>query len=109
MAQVTDQQKLEKGQDAFTSKPPPTAAYVRWLLAAADTTDPTSPLHRIGINAFDAAAGNHNHQGTNSKLLYDPTTALIPGDLSTLVGVRNAVKAMIRLMVPNGAVDQTTN
>lgn len=104
-----DEQKRLRGEDSFTQKTPPSAAYIRWLLAQGDTQDPASPLHRLGAGPGDAAAGNHSHDGRNSAYLFNPLTDIITGDLATTAGVRNALKQVITLLTRLGATDGTTN
>lgn len=101
--------KMLNGDDSFTSKTPPTAAYVSWLLAQGDTVSPKSPLHRLGINEWDASPGNHKHNGRDSHYLFDPAVDIITGDLSTLAGVRNALKGVLTALKKVGLTDQTTN
>lgn len=101
--------KMLNGDDSFTSKSPPSAAYVTWLLAQGDTQSPKSPLHRIGTREYDAAAGNHKHDGRSSQYLFDPASDIITGDLATTAGLRTAVKGILRALTKIGIVDQTTN
>lgn len=107
MADVDD--KMQAGDDSFTSKTPPSAAYVRWFLAQGDTIDQTSPLHRLGPGPGDASPGNHKHDGRTSQYLFNPGSSVITGDLATTAGQRTAIKKIIGLLVQVGAVDSTTN
>jgi len=101
--------KMLNGDDSFTKKSPPSAAYVSWLLAQGDTQSPKSPLHRLGINEWDASPGNHQHDGRASRYLFDPAIDIIEGDLSVLAGQRNAIKGILTALKKVGITDQTTN
>lgn len=97
------------GDDSFTSKSPPSAAFVNWFLAQGDTQSAKSPLHRLGTKENDAAPGNHKHDGRTSQYLFDPAVDIVHGDLSTLAGVRLAVKELLVILRKVGITDQTTN
>lgn len=101
--------KMFNGDDSFTTKSPPSAAYVSWFLAQGDAQTPTSPLHRLGINEWDASPGNHRHNGRDSAYLFDPATDIITGDLSVLAGQRTAIKGILTALKKVGITDQTTN
>lgn len=100
--------KMLNGDDSFTSKTPPSAAYISWLLAQGDTQTPKSPLHRLGMMEFDASPGNHKHDGRKSPYLFDPSTDIITGDISTTAGQRTAIKGILTALRKVGLVDQTT-
>lgn len=97
------------GDDSFSSKTPPSTAFVRWFLAQADTVSEKSPLHYLGIGPTDAAYGNHKHDGVRSPYLWDPGTNIATGDLSTQAGLRSALKAVLTAMKLQGFTDNTTN
>jgi hypothetical protein len=80
---------------------------VAWLHANAPYRSKTDLHHRVGVDAWEAAAGNHRHRGTDSAPLFS-STDVITGDLSTTLGVRNALKQVIGLLVQLGATDNTT-
>lgn len=106
---MVDANDLLNADDSYTSKSPPPAAFVNWFLAQGDTQSPKSPLHRLGTKEFDAAAGNHKHDGRTSAYLFDPATDIITGDLSTPGGLREAVKGILTALKRVGLTDQTTN
>lgn len=91
---------------SFKNKQPPSAEFVTWLLANANAQNPNSPLHRLGIGEGDASAGNHTHDGRNSRAII-PGTA-VNGNLATDLGQRQAIKGIINVLVKLGAVDGTT-
>lgn len=107
MADAND--RMLNGDDSFTSKSPPSAAYVSWLLAQGDTRSPKSPLHRLGITEYDASPGNHKHDGRTSQFLFNPSSDIITGDLSTTAGLRTAVKGILTALKRVGITDATTN
>ena len=107
MADLT--KDMMKGDDSFTKETPPSAAYVRWFLAQGDTTNPTSPLHRLGSDAENASPGHHNHDGRTSRYLFDPGSDIVTGDLSNTAGQRTAIKRILGILVRLGVTDATTN
>ena len=104
-----NEQERRKREESVMNQTPPSAAYVRWMLAQADTTDPTSPLHRIGIKSTDAAAGNHTHRGRDSAMLFRPGVDAVAGDISTTAGQRTAIKGILTQLAKLGLTDNTTN
>lgn len=106
---MVDANDLLNADDSFTSKSPPPASFVTWVLAQGDTKSPTSPLHRLGTKEFDAARGDHTHDGRNSRYLFDPAVDIISGDLSTLAGQRTAIKGILTALKKVGITDSTTN
>lgn len=105
---ASDEEKMQKGS-SFANKTPPTAAYVRWLLAGGDVTSPKSPLHYLGSGPGDAAPGDHKHDGRTSSYLFTPGTDVVTGNLAVLAGQREAIKKIITLLTRLGVTDSTTN
>ena len=104
---MADDKGLQSGKDSFTSKTPPSAAYVAWLLAQGDTQSQSSPLHRLGTENYNASPGNHRHDGRSSPYLFTAQD-IITGDISVTAGQRTALKKIISLLVQLGAKDGTT-
>lgn len=104
-----DEVQRRKREDSAINQTPPSAAYVRWLLAQGDTTDPASPLHRLGIRPSDAAPGNHTHNGRNSSFLFRPGVDVVTGDISVTAGQRTAIKGILNQLAKLGLTDNTTN
>lgn len=109
MTSMVDANDLLNADDSYTSKSPPPAAFVQWLLAQGDVQSPKSPLHRLGTKEWDAAPGNHKHDGRTSAYLFDPGSDIVEGDLSTAAGLRDAIKDILTALRKVGLNDQTTN
>lgn len=91
-----------------TGEPPPPEV-LTWLHALAPYRQVNDLHHRIGQNAYDAAAGNHRHTGEdNSVPLFDDLD-VIEGDLSTTAGLQTAVRKIAQLLAELGATNSTTN
>ena len=106
---MVDANDLLNADDSYTTKSPPPAAFVTWVLAQGDTRSNTSPLHRLGSKEFDASPGHHTHDGRNSRYLFDPAADIITGDLATLAGQRTAIKGILTALKKLGLTDNTTN
>lgn len=65
--------------------------------------------HTLGTGPMQAARGSHQHNGTDSALLFDPSTAIASGDLSTAAGQRSAIKAILTALANVGLTDSTSN
>jgi hypothetical protein len=65
--------------------------------------------HTIGAGPLQAAPGNHTHNGNDSPFLFDPSTTIATGDLSTTAGQRTAIKAILTALKNIGMTDSTSN
>jgi hypothetical protein len=104
----TDKKKLEqvelfrRGIAGNTPEKPPASRYINWFHSQAPYRAPTDLHHQLGRNSWDAAAGDHTHDGTNSPLILEGLT--IEGARNT-DAYRQSVNA---LLVRLGAKDNTT-
>lgn len=104
---MADDTGFQSGKDSFTTKTPPSAAYVGWLLSQGDVQSQSSPLHRLGTESYNASPGHHRHDGRTSAFLFNKNDTIL-GDISTTAGQRTAIKKIIGLLVQLGASDGTT-
>lgn len=109
MAENNSKKRIAGQEDNYQRERPPSAAYIAWFMAEADTTSPSSVFHRLGFLENEAAPGNHLHDGRNSAFLFDPATDIINGDLATSNGLQTAVREIARLLALLGATNSTTN
>lgn len=74
----------------------PSEKVVDWFHARASTTQRTDLHHPIGNGGTDAAAGDHDHDGVNSKFLFNPAVTTftdLPASPSA-ADIRAAVNAL---------------
>lgn len=67
MAFNEETDKLMSGVIGSTSQPSPSSRFVEWFHAQAPTQRADDLHHRIGLKAWEAAAGDHTHDGRNSQ------------------------------------------
>lgn len=81
---------------------PPSQKQLDWLHGRASINRPEDLHHMIGFGAADAAAGDHTHNGKNSKFLFDSNTVLTdlgPAPTSAQIQAAvNALNALFRLL-----------
>ena len=62
--------------DQINGKTPPSQKFVDWFHKRVSTQKASDFHHPIGTGPTDSAAGDHDHNGKNSKRLWDEQTVL---------------------------------
>ena len=62
--------------DAINGRTPPSQKIVDWFHMGVSTAMVTDVHHAIGTGPTEAAAGDHDHDGKNSKRLWNEETVL---------------------------------
>jgi hypothetical protein len=80
---------------------PPSEAVVDFIHGRASTTRPEDLHHRIGNGATDSSAGNHQHNGKDSKFILDGANVTLNDITATATGSQiaaavNAINAVLR-------------
>lgn len=80
---------------------PPSEAVVDFLHARASTTRPEDIHHFIGTGDADSAAGSHQHNGKDSKLILQNANVVLTDITATATGSQiatavNAINAVFR-------------
>ena len=100
---VTGPQRKDPDRDVKSPDPSPSAEIVRQFHKNSDVdVRPESIHHTLGAGKNQATAGDHNHNGGNSKLLLEGYT--ITGSRSAGTTITSIIAALVRL----GAKDEST-
>jgi hypothetical protein len=90
--------------EAVNGKTPPSQKVVDWFHKRVSTSKATDFHHMIGTGPTDAASGEHDHDGKNSKRLWTEETILTDlTALSTMTQVADAVNAINAALRAKGA------
>lgn len=91
--------------DAVNGKTPPSQKVVDWFHKRVSMSKASDVHHAIGTGPTDASAGDHDHDGKNSKRLWNEETVLTdlaPG--ATLAQTIDAVNKLNEAIRKKGAV-----
>lgn len=95
MANIFEELGRDKGKGLETTQSP-SEKVVDWFHSRASNTQRNDLHHRIGDGPTDAAAGDHDHDGVNSKFLFNAAEVTLV-DLSaspSTADIRAAVNAI---------------
>lgn len=67
MAWSDETDKMMRGITGSTSEASPASRFVEWMHVQAPHQNKDDLHHRIGIKPWEAAAGDHTHDGTTSR------------------------------------------
>lgn len=91
--------------EQINGRTPPSQKFIDWLHKRVSTQKATDVHHPIGTGPTEAAAGDHDHDGKNSKRLWNEETVLT--DLSpgaTDDQMREAINKLNAAIRAKGAV-----
>lgn len=103
MAQQEDVFGLD--DEKINGRTPPSRKFADWFHSRVSTQKATDLHHSIGTGPTEAAAGDHNHDGKNSKRLWNEDTVLTdlaPG--ATAEQMRVAINKLNEAIRAKGAV-----
>lgn len=94
MAGMSDLFKIKDSD--IDGQAPPSTKVVDWFHGKVSTRLPTDLHHRIGFGEGEVSAGDHTHNGTNSKFLFDATTTVLTNltGTPTTVQMRDAINKL---------------
>lgn len=82
---------------AFQGAPPPSEAFVTWLHGQSSTTKPEDIHHALGFGEFNAAVGNHRHNGKDSLKIIPDNEFALPVDLTAGASTTDIVNSINQL------------
>jgi hypothetical protein len=83
---------------------PPSAKFINWFLANADSRAVGALLHPIGFTDGSVAAGTHHHDGKDSPYLFDSTPVITALTVTaTNAQIIAAIQALQNHLISRGA------
>ena len=99
------EEQIERFRDGTAGSTPekaPSSRYLNWFHGQTSYRRATDLHHQIGFNSWDAARGDHTHDGADSSLILDGLT--IEGQRGTDAYNQSVNALLVRL----GATDNST-
>jgi hypothetical protein len=101
-------ERFRTGGSDTTAETPPSPNYITWMHTLAPTREWNDVHHRIGDQPWDAASGAHQHLGGDGSARLFSADEVVSGDLSTPLGLEQAVKGILIALARRGLTDSTS-